>query len=564
MRTTGARLLVDCLLAQGATTIFGVPGESYLAVLDALHDVGDRVRLVPNRQEGGAGFMAAAWGKLTGAPGIAFVTRGPGATNAAIGVHTARQDSSPMILFVGQIARGMREREAFQEVDYRAAFGPLAKWATEIDDADRIPEIVARAFAVALSGRPGPVVIALPEDMLSGPAEGVPGPAVAVPKASPSPTEVAETLRLLAAAERPLILAGGGGWGAEGREGLRAFAEAAAIPVVTDFRCHDLIDNASPAYAGDAGLGKAPHVRALLGEADVLLAVGTIFGEIVSDGYSLFGVPRMAARLIHAHASIDELNRVHTADLPVAAHPDRLMPLLAAAAPPPSPARRARLAEAHAAWRASLATPPQPGGLDMGAVVRHLEAVLPPGAILTNGAGNFAIWTNKHLPFTRGMRLLGPQSGAMGYGLPAAIAARIARPDATVVCLTGDGDFQMTMQELGCAMQAGAAPIVLLVNNRSYGTIRMHQERTFPGRVSFTDIENPDFVAIGRAYGLHAERVNETAGFPDAFDRATISATGALIELVVDTESLTPRQTLSAMREAALRGQGRCRTTTAS
>ena len=373
MRTTGARLLVDCLLAQGATTIFGVPGESYLAVLDALHDVGDRVRLVPNRQEGGAGFMAAAWGKLTGAPGIAFVTRGPGATNAAIGVHTARQDSSPMILFVGQIARGMREREAFQEVDYRAAFGPLAKWATEIDDADRIPEIVARAFAVALSGRPGPVVVALPEDMLSGPAEGVPGPAVAVPKASPSPAEVAETLRLLAAAERPLILAGGGGWGAEGREGLRAFAEAAAIPVVTDFRCHDLIDNASPAYAGDAGLGKAPHVRALLGEADVLLAVGTIFGEIVSDGYSLFGVPRMAARLIHAHASIDELNRVHTADLPVAAHPDRLMPLLAAAAPPPSPARRARLAEAHAAWRASLATPPQPGGLDMGAVVRHLR-----------------------------------------------------------------------------------------------------------------------------------------------------------------------------------------------
>jgi len=564
MRTTGARLLVDCLLAQGTTTIFGVPGESYLAVLDALYDVADRIHLVPNRQEGGAGFMAAAWGKLTGTPGIAFVTRGPGATNASIGVHTARQDSSPMILFVGQVARAMREREAFQEVDYRAVFGPLAKWATEIDDAARIPEIVARAFAVALSGRPGPVVVALPEDMLSGPAEGAAGPAVKVPKPSPSAAEVAEVVRLLAAAERPLILAGGGGWGADGREGLRAFAEAAAIPVVVDFRRQDLIDNESPAYAGDAGLGKAGHVRALMTEADAILAVGTAFGEIVSDGYTLFGIPTMRARLLHAHASADELNRLHTADLPVHAHPDRLMPLLAAAAPPPSPARLERLAAAHAAWRASLDTPPQPGALDMGAVVRHLAAVLPPGAILTNGAGNFAIWSNKHLPFTRGMRLLGPQSGAMGYGLPAAIAAKIARPEACVVCLTGDGDFQMTMQELGCAMQAGAAPIVLLVNNASYGTIRMHQERTYPGRVSFTDIANPDFVAIGRAYGLHAERVNDTAGFPDAFERATMSATGALIELVIDTESLTPRQTLSAMRAAALQGQGPCRTTTAS
>jgi len=564
MRTSGARLLVDCLLAQGTTTIFGVPGESYLAVLDALYDVADRIRLVPNRQEGGAGFMAAAWGKLTGAPGIAFVTRGPGATNASIGVHTARQDSSPMILFVGQVARAMREREAFQEVDYRAAFGPLAKWATEIDDAGRIPEIVARAFAVALTGRPGPVVVALPEDMLSGPAEGAPGPAVKVPKPSPSAAEVAEIVRLLAAAERPLILVGGGGWGADGREGLRAFAEGAAIPVVVDFRCQDLIDNASPAYAGDAGLGKASHVRTLITEADAILAVGTAFGEIVSDGYTLFGIPKMRARLLHAHASADELNRVHTADLAVQAHPDRLMPLLAADAPPPPSARLERLAAAHAAWRAGLDTPPQPGALDMGAVVRHLAAVLPPGAILTNGAGNFAIWTNKHLPFTRGMRLLGPQSGAMGYGLPAAIAAKLARPEATVVCLTGDGDFQMTMQELGCAMQAGAAPIVLLVNNASYGTIRMHQERTYPGRVSFTDIANPDFVAIGRAYGLHAERVNDTAGFPDAFERATMSATGALIELVIDTESLTPRQTLSAMRAAALQGQGPCRTTTAS
>jgi acetolactate synthase-1/2/3 large subunit len=555
MRTTGGRLLVDCLLAQGVTTAFGVPGESYLAVLDALHDTPE-IRLVPNRQEGGAAFMAAAWGKLTGAPGIAFVTRGPGATNAAIGVHTARQDSAPMILFVGQVARRMRGREAFQEVDYRAAFGPLAKWATEIDEADRIPEIVARAFAVALTGRPGPVVVALPEDLLSGPAEGTPGPAVQIPKPAAAAEEVAAAIRLLAAAERPLIIAGGGGWGADARAGLRAFAEAAAIPVVTDFRCHDLIDNDSPAFAGEAGLGKAPAVRALLAEADAILAVGTLFGEILSDGYTLFGIPRMRARLIHAHPDADALNRVHTADLALQAHPDRLLPMLAAAGPAPGPGWAERQAAAHAAWRASLATPPQPGALDMGAVVRHLAAVLPAGAILTNGAGNFAIWSNKHLPFTRGMRLLGPQSGAMGYGLPAAIAARIARPEARVVCLTGDGDFQMTMQELGCAMQADAAPIVLLVNNASYGTIRMHQERAYPGRVSFTDIANPDFVALGRAYGMHAERVSATRDFPDAFERATTSATGALIELLVDTESLTPRRTLSAIRAAALEDQG--------
>lgn len=554
MAGSGARLLVDCLLAQGVTTLFGVPGESYLAVLDALHDVRGRIRAVPNRQEGGAAFMAAAWGKLTGQPGIAFVTRGPGATNAAIGVHSARQDSSPMILFVGQVGRSMRGREAFQEVDYRAAFGPLAKWATEVDDADRIPEIVARAFAVAQTGRPGPVVVALPEDMLSGPASAVAGPAVRIPQPAPSAEDVAAIALMLGEARRPLVVVGGGGWGDAGRAGLRAFAEAAAIPVLADFRCQDLLDNASPAWAGDAGLGKAPHVRALLAEADTLLAVGTIFGEVLSDGYTLFGIPRMAPRLIHVHADPDELNKVHSAELPVVAHPDRLMPLLAAAGLEATPARRERMAAAHAAWRASLATPPQPGGLDMGAVVRHLEAVLPAESILTNGAGNFAIWTNKHLPFTRGMRLLGPQSGAMGYGLPAAIAARIARPEARVVCIAGDGDVQMTMQELGCAMQAGAAPILIVVNNASYGTIRMHQERNYPGRVSFTDIVNPDFVGIGHAYGMLAERITRTEDFPDAFERATMSETGALLELVVDTESLTPRQTLSAIRMAALEG----------
>ncbi len=546
---TGARVLVDCLLAQGVTTAFGVPGESYLAVLDALHDVSDRIRMVPNRQEGGAAFMAAAWGKLTGTPGVCFVTRGPGATNAAIGVHSARQDSAPMVLFVGQIATEMREREAFQEVDYRAAFGPLAKWATEIESPDRVPEIVARAFAVARSGRPGPVVVALPEDVLSGVTEAVAGPGVVVPRAAPAAEDVARTMALLAAAERPLLVVGDVGWGAAGRAGLRAFAEANAIPVLCDFRCQDLLDNASPAYAGDAGLGKAPHVRALLAEADLVLAVGTMFSEILTDGYGLFGLPRMRARLVHAYPSEAELNRVYTADLPILAHPDALMPLLAARPPRAGAnAGAARLAAAHAAWEASLATPPQPGALDMGAAMAHLREVLPADAILTNGAGNFSIWTNKHLPFTGAMRLLGPQSGAMGYGLPAAIAAKIARPEACVVCVAGDGDFQMTMQELGCALQAGVAPIVLVVDNGSYGTIRMHQERTYPGRVSFTDIVNPDFVAIAAAYGLHAERVERTADFAAAFARARASRTGAVLHLVVDTESLTPKRTLSALR----------------
>jgi acetolactate synthase-1/2/3 large subunit len=551
MRTNGARLLVDCLLAQGVTTAFGVPGESYLAVLDALHDVPDRIRLVANRHEGGAAFMAAAWGKLTGSPGVCFVTRGPGAANAAIGVHTARQDSSPMILFVGQVATSMRDREAFQEVDYRAVFGPLAKWAVEIDRPERVPELVARAFAVAQSGRPGPVVVALPEDMLTAPTDAVAGPAVRIPKAAPSPDDVAEIARLLDGARAPLVLAGGGGWGAEGRAGLRAFAEANALPVVVGFRDQDLLPGTSPSYAGDGGLAKTPGVRRLLAESDVILVAGLRFGEILTEGYTLFPIPAMAATLIHAHASDAELNKVATAALPVHAHPDRLMPALAGLRLEGRARWAARTAAAHADWRANLATPPQPGALDMGEVVRHLQERLPADAILTNGAGNFATWTNKHFAFAEGQRLLAPQSGAMGYGLPAAIAAKVACPDRTVVCVAGDGDFQMTLPELGCALQARAWPIVLVVDNGSYGTIRMHQERTYPGRVSFTDIENPDFVALAAAYGTHAERVTRTADFPAAFARALASPTGAVLDLVVDVESLTPRQSLSAMRAAA-------------
>lgn len=555
MTRTGAQVLVDCLLAQGVTTAFGVPGESYLAVLDALHDVANRIRLVPNRHEGGAAFMADAWGKLTGTPGIAFVTRGPGATNAAIGVHTARQNSTPMILFVGQVATSMRGREAFQEVDYRSAFGPLAKWVTEIDGPDRVAELVARAFAVAQSGRPGPVVVALPEDMLSASTAVLAGPRVRVPRAAPDAAAVAEIARRLGEAQAPLVIAGGGGWTDDGRLSLQTFAETNRLPVLTAFRCQDLLDNESPSFSGDAGLGKAVHVRDLIAGADVIFAVNVRFGEILTDGYTLLVPPGPGQTLIHAHADAGEINKVVMADLPVIAHPDTLMAALADVRLE-STAWAERTRAARAAWLDALPAPPQPGGLDMGAVMRHLQAVLPHDAILTNGAGNFAIWPNKHFRFARRQRLVAPQSGAMGYGLPAAIAAKIAHPERCVVCFAGDGDFQMTLSELGCAMQAGAAPIVLVVRNGSYGTIRMHQERSFPGRVSFTDIDNPDFVAIARAYGFLSERIERTEDFPVAFAQARASGTGALLDLVVSIESLTPRQSLSEIRDTAMGGKG--------
>jgi acetolactate synthase-1/2/3 large subunit len=546
---TGARVLVDCLLAQGVTTAFGVPGESYLAVLDALRDTA--IRMVPNRHEGGAAFMAEAWGKLTGEPGVCFVTRGPGATNASIGVHTAMQDSTPMVLFIGQIETSGRDRELFQEVDYRAFFGPIAKWATEIDRADRVPEIVARAFAVARSGRPGPVVVALPEDMLAEATEAVAGPRVRAPMAAPAAEDLGTLREMLAGASRPLVLAGGGGWGEAARAGLRAFAEANALPVVTVWRYTDLLDNESESFVGTAGLGKTASVSGLMREADLILALGIRFGEITTDNYALFPPPRMAARLIHAHASDGELNKIYTADLPIHAHPDRLLPALAAIRVD-AEAWRGRTRVARTAWRAELDLPPGPGAVDMGAVIRHLDTVLPGDAILTNGAGNFSIWPNKHFPFSGGRRLLAPQSGAMGYGLPAAIAAKIARPEATVVCFAGDGDFQMTETELATGAQAGAPIVVLLVNNGGYGTIRMHQERNYPGRVSFTELVNPDFAMMARSFGMHGERVERTSDFPAALARAVASPRGAVLDLAVDIEALTPRASLSAIRAKAL------------
>lgn len=545
----GGKLLVECLLALGATKSFGVPGESYLPVLDALYETAGRLDYVLCRNEGGAAFMASAYGKLTGTPGICFVTRGPGATNASIGVHTAMQDSSPMILFVGQVSTDMKGREAFQEIDYGAVFGPLAKWAVEIDDVDRLPEIVARAWTIALSGRPGPVVVALPEDMLAKHTEvrAIGGPAT-VMEAGATPAAAKGAREILAAAQRPLILIGGANWTPAGRASLKAFAEASDIPVVAAFRFQDQFDNNSPVFAGEAGVGMPAHVKRLIREADLILAINVRFGEMTTDGYTLLSVPQPRQKLIHVHASDREIGKIYTPTLGIHAGPNAF----AATLTPVTGGWSQWRSTARAEYEAAFDAPAQPGPVDMVEVSRWLRETLPEDVILTNGAGNFTVWPNKFFRFGSKARLLAPQSGAMGYGLPAAIAAKVACPERTVVCFAGDGDFQMNCQELGTAMQAGAQPIVLLLNNGIYGTIRAHQERNYPARVSGTTLANPDFVGLARSYGFHAERVRATSDFPAAFTRALASKSGAVLDLEISPEAFTPRQTLSQMRDAAL------------
>ncbi|BCG89931.1 thiamine pyrophosphate TPP-binding domain-containing protein [Mesorhizobium sp. 113-3-9] len=552
MIRNGGRLLVECLIALGATKSFGVPGESYLAVLDALHDTHGKLDYVLCRNEGGAAFMASAYGKLTGSPGICFVTRGPGVTNASIGVHTAMQDSSPMILFVGQVGTDMKGREAFQEIDYRAVYGTVAKWAVEIDDVSRVPEIVARAWTTALTGRPGPVVVALPEDMLTTLTEAAPlsGPA-AIFEAAPAQDAMAAALKLLEAASRPVLLMGGANWTADGRTALQTFAEASDIPVVAAFRYQDQFDNHSQVFVGEAGVGMVAHVKKLIGDADVILAVNVRFGEMTTDGYTLLSVPQPRQKLIHVHGSDREIGKIYVPAIGIHAGPNAF----AKALTPVKGGWTEWRASARRAYEGTFAAPVQPGPVDMVAVSAWLRETLPADVILTNGAGNFTVWPNKFFKFGPQARLLAPQSGAMGYGLPAAVAAKVAFPQRTVVCFAGDGDFQMNCQELGTAMQAGAQPIVLIINNGIYGTIRAHQERNYPARVSGTSLENPDFVTLAKAYGFHAERVETTADFAAAFGRALNSATGAVLDIAISPEALTPRQTLSQMREAALASQ---------
>ena len=539
-------------MALGATKSFGVPGESYLAVLDALHDTEGKLDYVLCRNEGGAAFMAAAYGKLTGSPGICMVTRGPGATNASIGIHTAMQDSAPMLVFVGQVGTDMKGREAFQELDYRAVFGTMAKWAVEIDEVSRIPEIISRAWTMAVSGRPGPVVVALPEDMLTSLTDAAPisGPAdISEPAPTQSATDVA--LALLSEASRPVILLGGCNWSAKGRAAMQAFAEASGIPVLAAFRYQDQFDNFSPVYAGEAGVGMPAHVKRIIGAADVVLAINVRFGEMTTDGYTLFDVPEAKQKIIHVHASSDEIGKIYRPELGITAGPNAF-----AAALEPVKGKWGEWRDAcRADFEISLQAPEQPSPVDMARVTEHLRKVLPDDAILTNGAGNFAVWPNKFYLFGPNAKLLAPQSGAMGYGLPAAIAAKVAYPSRQVVCFAGDGDFQMNCQELASAAQAGAQPIVLIVNNGIYGTIRAHQEKNYPARVSGTDMISPDFAALARAYGFHGERVERTEDFEAAFERALASETGAVLDLNVSPEALTPRVTLSQMRDAALKAK---------
>lgn len=549
---TGGQLLVACLEAQGVETAFGVPGESYLAVLDGMVD--SPLRFIGCRQEGGVTYAASAWGKLTGNPGVGFVTRGPGATNAAVGLHTAMQDSSPLILFVGQASTKHLGREAFQEVDYRAFFGPLVKWVTQIDSVERIPELVSRAFTAALSGRPGPVVVALPEDVLAAATDAKPAKPVRVPISSPTPADIEELADRLGKASKPLVLVGGGGWEEPGRQAVLHFSEANNLPTASVFRYHDIFDNSSACYVGDAGVGMLPYLSKAISDADVILAAGIRFGEMTTAGYTLFELPDPKQSVIHVHPSDQEFGKVLQADLPIQSSPNSLFDALADRTLVDSEARIGwcqALRDQHLAARIA---PPQPGDLDMSQVMVWLQEHLPPDVIITNGAGNFSIWPNKHFGYGAQARLLAPQSGSMGYGLPAAIAAKIAAPERLVLCFAGDGDIQMNIQELGTAMQAKAQPIILILNNGMYGTIRMHQEKAFPERVSGTGLENPDYVGLAQAYGFHAERIEKTEQFAEAFNRATASDTGAVLELIVPKSMLSPTLSVDQARATGQSG----------
>jgi acetolactate synthase-1/2/3 large subunit len=546
---TGGRILVDQLALHGADLAFGVPGESYIDVLDALRD--SPVRYVTCRHEGGAATMAEACGKLTGAPGLCFVTRGPGATQASVGVHTAYQDGTPLLLFVGQVPREDAEREAFQEIDYRRMFGPLAKWVVQIDQVERIPELIARAFRVATSGRPGPVVLALPEDVLADVADVADASPYAPAQAAPGADELTAARDLLAAAERPLALVGGRPWSAEAGEALAAWCEASGIPVAAAWRCQDYIDNEASCYAGHLGVGADPALRERLRDVDVLLVVGTRLGDIETGGFATIVPPGVGRTLVHVHPDPDEIGRVYEPALGIVSSGPRFAEGLRAVEPLDAGGRSATLDAAHAAWRSTLEARALPGAVETTGVMSALRARLGPDAILTSGAGNFTVWAHRFYVFRRYGTQLAPLSGAMGYGLPAAIAAKLVHPDRDVVCLAGDGDFLMTAQELATARQAGAPVVVVVLDNGMYGTIRMHQERRFPGRVSGTDLDNPDFVALARAFGAYAERVERTADVPAALDRALGAGTAAVLHVPVDPEALTPRQTLSEIRAEA-------------
>jgi acetolactate synthase I/II/III large subunit len=555
-------LLVDCLIAQGTTYAFGVPGESYLAVLDGLHARQGQIEFVICRQEGGAAFMAEAHGKLTGRPGVCMVTRGPGATNASIGVHTAFQDSTPMVLLVGDVASDCRDREAFQEVDFTHFFGPgtkgFAKRVERIDHADRIPEYIARAFATAMAGRPGPVVLVLPEDMLTQLTDAAPLARVEAVQTWPAPQALADLRGLLLAARQPLVIAGGGGWTPKSAAALQRFSEAWRLPVGNAFRFQDTFDNHHPLYAGDVGIGLNPKLAARVKASDLIIAIGPRLGEMTTGNYTLLEAPRPKQKLVHIHASAEELMRVYQADLAMCATMNAAACALETLEAPSSVVWEDWSKQANADYLGNLEPQPLPGSIDMPAIVGLLKKHLPPDAVLTNGAGNFASWVHrfyKHHGLVKGHKTqLAPTVGAMGYGVPAGIAASLVT-GRTVLTMAGDGDFLMNGQELATAVQHGAKTIIVLLNNGMYGTIRMHQERDYPQHESGSRLANPDFTELARAYGYAGERITRTEEFEPQLLAALERKQGTVIEIMLDPEVITTRATLSSITRTALAKQ---------
>jgi acetolactate synthase-1/2/3 large subunit len=556
---TGARILVDQLLIQGVNHAFCVPGESYLAVLDALYDRREMVKLVVTRHESGAAFMADAYARLTGQPGVVFVTRGPGATNAAIGIHTAFQDSIPMVMFVGQVGNEFAEREAFQEIDYRRMFGPMTKWVAQIDSAARVPEFVARAFQVASSGRPGPVVLALPEDMQAQVADV--GDALCHQPVLPAPsdTQVAGLRRLLGRARRPIVIAGGSGWTEAACDNLKRFAEANFLPVATSFRSQAVFDNRHPNYVGDVGIGINPKLAQRVRDADLVVAIGSRLGEMTTSGYTLLTVPVPSQALVHVYPDAEELGRVYQATLAINAGMPQFASRLAMMIPVEEPPWRDQLISAredYEAWqqRPAVYANAHPA-LDLWEAVQTLRRAVPDDAIITNGAGNFSGWAHRFWRYPALRTQLAPTAGSMGYGLPAAVAAKILAPERTVVCVAGDGDLMMTVQELATAIQYGAGVLILVFNNSMYGTIRMHQEREFPGREHGTRLANPDFARLAQSFGAFGAAVGTTDEFGTALAHGLAfireKRLPALIELRTDPEVITPNATLSAIRATA-------------
>ncbi|ALM84688.1 thiamine pyrophosphate-binding protein [Bordetella sp. N] len=551
----GGHILVDQLVAHGVKHVFCVPGESYLAVLDGLHDANIDVTVC--RQEGGAAIMADAHGKLTGAPGICMVTRGPGASNALAGVHIALQDSTPMILFVGQIERGMREREAFQEMDYRAVFGTQAKWVTEIDQVERIPELVSRAFHVATSGRPGPVVIALPEDMLVETATVPDAPHYEVVESAPTPAQLAELEILLASAESPIAILGGTRWDAKAVADFATFAERFQLPVAVSFRRQMLFPADHPCFAGDVGIGLNPALLKRVADADLVLLVGGRMSEMPSQSYTLFDIPVPKQKLVHVHPDSGELNRVYRANLAINTSPiafARTLKDLKAPSRTPWAVDTESMHASYLKWSDPSAITTS-GALQMGQVMQYLEEHLPGDAIMTNGAGNYATWLHRFHRFQQYGTQLAPTSGSMGYGLPGAVGAKRVYPSRTVVCFAGDGCFLMHGQEFATAVQYALPIIVLVIDNGMYGTIRMHQEKHYPGRISATELNNPDFAAYARAFGGHGERVETTEEFGPAFERAVASGRPAILHCLIDPEVISPATTLEKIRDAALQAK---------